>query len=82
MSPLRVPLLSGLALLGIISLLLPFLLGPEPLRLQPTPSHPDCSTAAHPLPTGSWEWKTVYACEACPTQPPLKTSLAFWGGSG
>lgn len=33
--------------------LLPSLLGPEPLRFQCTPSHTDCSTAAHPLPDGS-----------------------------
>ena len=60
----------GLALLGIISLLLPLLLGPEPLRLQPTPSHPDCSTAAHPLPTGSWDWERL-----CPPARPALHSL-------
>lgn len=52
-------------LLGTTSLLLPSLLGPEPLCIQPTPSHTDCSTAAHPLPPGSWDWERL-----CPPARP------------
>lgn len=59
--------LLGPALLGITSLLLPSLLGPEPLCLQPTPSHTDCSTAAYPLPTGSWDRERL----CTPSRPAL-----------
>lgn len=55
------------ALLGMTGLLLPSLPGPEPLRIQPAPSHAHRSTAPHPLPIGSRDWERLRS----PARPAL-----------
>lgn len=47
--------------------LLPFLLGPKPLCNQSTPSHTDCSAAAHSLSTGRRDRKGL----CTPSRPAL-----------